>query len=223
MHPRALLLSLSLSLSVVLNLYVYIYVSPSLSTAIHCRFNLQLLILNKVCFADWNVEQVFFFTTVRCVTMTVVKKQGMYSLSCTTDLPPVCPKGTGSTMFPHKPLPKQIWRGSGTLSLLSGVTKFRKHQVYVCVCVFLVEYAGKQLYRTPHFWCGFVCVAAFVCCSVVLSLEMKSVLDCACAIAGDGPYLVDLPYCGALVSVVRLCYVWSHWTLPGSPTSKHTP
>ncbi len=30
--------------------------------------------------------------------MTVLKKQGMYSLSCTTDLPPVCPKGTGSTV-----------------------------------------------------------------------------------------------------------------------------
>lgn len=150
------------------------------------------------------------------------KKQDMYRLSWTKDLPPMCPKGTGSTAFPHKPLPKQIWRGSGTLSLLSGVTKFRKHQVYVCVCVFLVEYASKQLHRTAHFWCGFVCAAAFVCCSVVLSLETESVLDPACAIAGDGSYLVALPYCGALVSVVRPCYVWSRWTLPGSPTSTHT-
>ncbi len=207
MHPRALLLSLSVVL--------YIYISLS----VYCctlSLNLQLLILIKVCFADWNVEQVF-------LCLVFLKKQDMYLLSCTTDLPPVCPKGTGSTAFPHKPLPKQIWRGSGTLSLLSGVTKFRKHQVYVCVCVFLVEYASKQLHRTPHFWCGFVCAVAFVCCSVVLSLEMKSVLDRTCAIAGDGPYLVALPYCGALVSVVRFCYVWSLWTLPGSPTSKHTP
>ncbi len=29
-----------------------------------------------------------------------------------------------------------------------------------------------------------------MCCSVVLSLEINSVLDRTCAIAGDGPYLV---------------------------------
>ncbi len=94
--------------------------------------------------------------------MTVLKKQDMYSLSCTTDLPPVCPKGTGSTAFPHKPLPKQIWRGSGTLSLLSGVTKFRKHQVYVCVCVFSWKCRQAAVQNASLLmWfrvCGGVCV-----------------------------------------------------------------
>lgn len=49
------------------------------------------------------------------------------------------------------------------------------------------------------------CVRRRLCCSVVLSLEMESMVDPASAFAGDGPYLVALPYCGAQCCVALLC------------------
>lgn len=117
--------------------------SFSLPSSIYIYFALFLLMYVVGCiisFLYWAkfVLQIgtfnLLFISEMCDDDSQKKKQDMYRLSWTKDLPPMCPKGTGSTAFPHKPLPKQIWRGSGTLSLLSGVTKFRKHQVYVCVC-----------------------------------------------------------------------------------------
>lgn len=52
----------SISIALALSVVLYLYTSPSLSTALHCQLNSQLLILNKVCFADWNIECVFDYT-----------------------------------------------------------------------------------------------------------------------------------------------------------------
>ncbi len=143
---------LSCSLSLCCSLYIYL--------------PLFLLLYIVVKFTASNFDLSLFCRLERWtgfyLLLFFLKKLDMYRLSCTTDLPPVCPKRTGSTAFPHKPLPKQIWRGSGTLSLLSGVTKFRKHQVYVCVCVssWICKQAAAQNASLLMWFCvcGGVCV-----------------------------------------------------------------
>lgn len=83
------------------------------------------------------------------------------------------------------------------------------------MCV--LEYASAQLRRPPPLLM-FSCV---VCRSAAVSAYMCPMRVCVGRTLGLYLGCFALLWCAA--SVVRRCYVWSQRTLPGSPTSTHTP